>query len=378
MHIPHGFKLAAVAGGIKKKGLDLGLIVSDPAAAAAAVFTRNAFPAAPVVLSRENLRRSGHRVRGVLVNSGNANAANGAEGMAAARMCADTVAGSIGCLPDEVFVSSTGVIGRPLPVQQICSAVPDLAALLQDKDTESFARAIMTTDTFPKVASAKVGNASTVGFAKGAGMIHPNMATMLSFILCDARVDQPVLESALRHAVDHSFHCISVDGDTSTNDVVLVLANGASDFSPSDEELREGLTSVAQDLAKSIVRDGEGASKFIEISIEGAPSDDAARQIGRTIARSPLVKTAIYGCDPNWGRLIAAIGNAEVPLATDQIELFIDDIPLIGGDLRLASEHMNRKEVRIRASLHSGIGKAVVWTCDFTEEYIRINADYTT
>lgn len=378
MHIPHGFKLAAVAAGIKKKGLDLGLIVSDPAAAAAAVFTRNAFPAAPVVLSRDSLRRSGHRVRGILVNSGNANAANGTEGMAAARMCADVVAGSIGCLPDEVFVSSTGVIGRPLPAQQICSAIPDLVGALNNQETETFARAIMTTDTFPKIASAKVGDASIVGFAKGAGMIHPNMATMLSFILSDAQVDQATLDSALKYAVDRSFHCISVDGDTSTNDVVLVLANGASGFSPSEAMFRDALTGVAQDLAKAIVRDGEGASKFIEITIAGAPSDDAARQIGRTIARSPLVKTAIYGCDPNWGRLIAAIGNAEVPLATDQIELFIDDIPLIGGDLKLASEHMNRKEVRIRASLHSGIGQAVVWTCDFTEEYIRINADYTT
>jgi glutamate N-acetyltransferase/amino-acid N-acetyltransferase len=378
MHIPNGFTLAAVAAGIKKKGLDLGLIVSEPAAAAAAVFTRNAFPAAPVVLSRQNLRRSNHRVRGVLVNSGNANAANGTEGIAAARMCVDTVAGSIGCAPEEVFVSSTGVIGRPLPAQQICSVIPELAAALNNNDADSFARAIMTTDTFPKIASAKVGDARIVGFAKGAGMIHPNMATMLSFIISDAQIDPSMLDSALKDAVDRSFHCISVDGDTSTNDTVLVLANGASGFAPPEVMFREALTAVTQDLAKSIVRDGEGASKFIEIIIEDAPSDDAARHIGRTIARSPLVKTAIYGCDPNWGRLIAAIGNAEVPLATDQIELFIDDIPLIGGDLKLASERMNRKEVHIRASLHSGMGKAVVWTCDFTEEYIRINADYTT
>jgi glutamate N-acetyltransferase/amino-acid N-acetyltransferase len=204
------------------------------------------------------------------------------------------------------------------------------------------------------------------------------MATMLSFILTDARIDRAGLDSALRYAVDRSFHSISVDGDTSTNDVVVVLANGASGFSPAAEQFQESLVGVCQELAKSIVRDGEGASKFIELTIEGAPSDAAAREIGRTIARSPLVKTAIYGCDPNWGRLIAAIGNSGVALSAPSVELFIDDIPLMGGDLKVASERMNQKEVRIRASLHSGPGRAVVWTCDLTEEYIRINADYTT
>ena len=236
----------------------------------------------------------------------------------------------------------------------------------------------MTTDTFPKMATARCGDASVLGFAKGAGMIHPNMATMLAFILTDARVEQAVLHPILNFAVDRSFHSISVDGDTSTNDTVVVLANGAANYSPNRDEFREALTEVCQELAKSIVRDGEGASKFIELIIEGAPSDDDARNIGRTIARSPLVKTAIYGCDPNWGRLIAAIGNSGVALTSPNIDLYIDDIPLIGGDLKLASERMNRKNVTLRADLHSGLGRAVVWTCDFTEEYIRINADYTT
>jgi len=378
--MPQGFKLSAVAAGVKKQGFDVGLIISDRPAAAAAVFTRNAFPAAPIVVSRDNLARSNQQVRAVLVNSGNANAAMGEEGIAAARACAARVAALAGCDPHEVFVSSTGVIGRPLPADKICTPLPILlaAADVSSEAIETFARSIMTTDTFPKIATATAGRAKILGFAKGAGMIHPNMATMLSFIITDAQVDRAVLDSALREAVDQSFHCISVDGDTSTNDTVAVLANSASRFSPTADEFRQALCSVCRELARSIVLDGEGASKFIELVIEGAPSDDAAREIGRAVARSPLVKTAIYGSDPNWGRLLAAIGNAGIPLQSSTIDLFIDDVRLIGGDLKLASERMKSKNVAIRASLHSGTGRAVVWTCDLTPEYIRINADYTT
>jgi glutamate N-acetyltransferase/amino-acid N-acetyltransferase len=245
-------------------------------------------------------------------------------------------------------------------------------------EVESFSRAIMTTDTVPKVAFSSAGGVRMLGFAKGSGMIHPNMATMLSYILTDARMEFAALDKALRYAVDRSFHAITVDGDTSTNDTVAVLANGASRVSPSLEAFTAQLTEVCQTLAKAIARDGEGASKFVELVIEGAPSDDAAREIGRTIARSPLVKTAIYGCDPNWGRLICAIGNSGIPLSGEQIELFIDDVPLNEGDLALAAKKLGQKEVRIRVSLHSGPGKGIVWTCDLTEGYIRINADYTT
>jgi glutamate N-acetyltransferase/amino-acid N-acetyltransferase len=209
-------------------------------------------------------------------------------------------------------------------------------------------------------------------------MIHPNMATMLSYILTDARIDFPTLDKALRYAVDRSFHSITVDGDTSTNDTVAVLANGASGKSPSPEAFTAHLTEVCQTLAKAIARDGEGATKFVEIRIEGAPSDAAAREIGRTIARSPLVKTAIYGCDPNWGRLICAVGNSGIPISGEKVELFIDDVPLMNGDLNLVSQKLASKEVRIRVALHSGPGTATVWTCDLTEQYIRINADYTT
>jgi glutamate N-acetyltransferase/amino-acid N-acetyltransferase len=376
-NVPRGFQIAAAATGIKKEGFDVGLIVSDRPAAAAAVFTRNAFPAAPVLLSKANLAESGHRVRALLVNSGNANAATGQDGMAAARRCSAEVARQVGCSPAEVLIASTGVIGRTFPAEKICSAIPKLISSTS-RDVDGFCRAIMTTDTFPKVAATSIGNATILGFAKGAGMIHPNMATMLCFIISDAQIGALELERALRAAVDRSFHSITVDGDTSTNDVVAVLANGASGVTPDAASFQAALDEVCQELAKSIVRDGEGATKFIELIIEGAPSDEDARLIGRTIARSPLVKTAIYGCDPNWGRLIAAIGNSGVVLKSEKVDLYVDDIPLMAGDLQKASEHMAEKNVRIRVVLHSGPGKAIVWTCDLTEEYIRINADYTT
>src|SRR5262245_28905453 len=376
--IPRGFRLAATAAGIKKEGLDLALIHSDRPATVAAIFTRNAFPAAPVIVSRDHLQKSGHVAKAIIVNSGNANASNGALGLAAAEKSAEAVASALGCTTSEGFGSSTGVIGRPLPVEKIPAAIPKLTKLLDSGDPETFARAIMTTDTFPKFVSEEAHDVRFLGFAKGAGMIHPNMATMLSFVITDAQIDFPELDAAVRKCADVSFHCITVDGDTSTNDTLVVLANGASGVSLPPEVFTSKLMTVCQELAKAIVRDGEGASKFIELIIEGAPSDAAAHQIGMTIARSPLVKTAIYGCDPNWGRLIAAIGNAGVPITSDRVDLFIDDVPLIGGDLKLASERMNSANVTIRVSLHSGTGSARVWTCDLTEEYIRINADYTT
>jgi glutamate N-acetyltransferase/amino-acid N-acetyltransferase len=372
---PLGFKTTAVASGIKKIGQDLGLIVSDRPATAAAVFTKNTFPAAPVLVSRENLLKSGNTLRAVLVNSGNANACNGADGIAVARLCVAQLASKLGCAPEEIFVSSTGVIGRPLSAERICGALSGLISA--PCDIAEFSQAIMTTDTFPKVASSEVDGVRIFGFAKGSGMIHPNMATMLSFIVTDAKIDFPDLDRALRYAVDRSFHSITVDGDTSTNDTVAVLANGASGVAPKPEAFTAQLMDVCQQLAKSIARDGEGASKFVELSVEGAPSDEAAREIARCVARSPLVKTAIYGSDPNWGRLVAAVGNSGVPLASDQIEIYIDNVSMIHGDLEAAQKRMREKEIKLRIVLHSGTGRATVWTCDFTEGYIRINADYT-
>jgi glutamate N-acetyltransferase/amino-acid N-acetyltransferase len=372
---PLGFKTTAVAAGIKKSGLDMGLIVSGRPATAAAVFTKNTFPAAPVLVSRQNLLDSGHILRAVLVNSGNANACNGADGMAVARSCAAQLASKLGCAPEEIFISSTGVIGRPLSAEIICDAL--LGLISAPCSVAEFSRAIMTTDTFPKVASSEVGGVRVFGFAKGSGMIHPNMATMLSFVVTDAKVDFPDLDRALRYAVDRSFHSITVDGDTSTNDTVAVLANGASGVTPKPEAFTAQLMDVCQQLAKSIARDGEGASKFVELTVEGAPSDETAREIARCVARSPLVKTAIYGSDPNWGRLVAAVGNSGVALASNQIEIYIDNISMIHGDLEAAQKRMREKEIKLRIVLHSGTGRATVWTCDFTEGYIRINADYT-
>jgi glutamate N-acetyltransferase/amino-acid N-acetyltransferase len=375
---PEGFKIAAAAAGIKKSGLDLGLLYSSRPATTAVVFTKNAFPAAPILVTREHLKASGNMTRAVLVNAGNANAVTGEAGMNAARQCATELAKHLGCKPSEIFLSSTGVIGRPLPVDKISAQLPSLIKTMSPGGADAFSRAIMTTDTVPKVAASSAGGVRIMGFAKGSGMIHPDMATMLSYILTDARIDFATLDKALRYAVDRSFHSITVDGDTSTNDTVAVLANGSSGITPSPEAFTAQLTEVCQTLAKAIARDGEGATKFVEIHIEGAPNDDAARVIGRTIARSPLVKTAIYGCDPNWGRLICAVGNSGIPLSGEKVEMFIDGVPLINGDLKLMAEKLNSKEVRIRVALHSGAGTATVWTCDLTEQYIHINADYTT
>jgi glutamate N-acetyltransferase/amino-acid N-acetyltransferase len=374
-NFPLGFKATAAAAGIKKSGLDLGLIVSDRPATAAAVFTKNTFPAAPVLLSRQNLLDSGHVLRALLVNSGNANACNGDAGMAVALSCAAQLAAKLGCSPAEIFVASTGVIGRPLPVEKISGALSGLISA--PGDAAEFSRAIMTTDTYPKVACSEVNGVRVFGFAKGSGMIHPNMATMLSFILTDAKMDFPDLDRGLRYAADRSFNSITVDGDTSTNDTVALLANGASGITPNPETFTAQLTDVCQQLAKAIARDGEGATRFVELTVEGAPSDESAREIARCVARSPLVKTAIYGADPNWGRLVAAVGNSGVALASNQIEIYIDNISMIRGDLEAAQKRMKEKEIKLRIVLHSGTGRATVWTCDFTEGYIRINADYT-
>ena len=377
--IIQGFKTSAVAAGIKPGGaLDLALIWSQTPAVAAAVFTQNAFMAAPLVVSKKHLQESGHRVRALLVNSGNANAATGDAGMQAAQQCAELLAREVGCEPKEILLASTGVIGRTLPVDRIRASIPSLVSGLLPTNIELLAQGIMTTDTVPKIASVEVSGAEIAGVAKGAGMIHPDMATMLSFVMTDAAVPHAELDKALRYAVHRSFNSITVDGDTSTNDMVVVLANGLSGVRPPVGEFQEKLLQVCTELATAIVRDGEGASKFVELTIEGAPSDDAARTIGRTIARSPLVKTAIYGADPNWGRIVGAIGNSGIPLDSDRVDIYIGGVPISDATLEGARQKLKGREVRIRVVLHSGLGSARVWTCDLTEQYIRINADYTT
>ena len=374
-----GFKTAAIASGIKAGGvLDLALIYSEKPAAAAAVFTQNTFIAAPLIVSKKHLEETGHRARTILVNSGNANAATGEAGIEAARICVEALAGQIGCPANEVLVSSTGVIGRPLPVQTIKASIPKLVSALLPTNIEMLARGIMTTDTVPKIATAEIGGARIAGVAKGAGMIHPDMATMLSFIMTDAEMPYPELQESLQYAVHRSFNSISVDGDTSTNDMVVVLANGVSGIRPAADEFREKLLDVCTQLATAIVRDGEGASKFVELIIEGAPSEKAAHTIGRAIARSPLVKTAIYGADPNWGRIVGAIGNSGIPLKSDRVDIYIGGVPISDATLGQARQKLSEKEVQIRVVLNSGSASARVWTCDLTEGYIRVNADYTT
>ncbi|PYS55956.1 MAG: hypothetical protein DMG13_01830 [Acidobacteria bacterium] len=377
--IIQGFKTSAVAAGIKPGGaLDLALIWSETPAIAAAVFTQNTFMAAPLVVSKKHLQQTDHRVRALLVNSGNANAATGEAGIRAAQQCAESLAGQIGCETREILVSSTGVIGRNLPVDKIRASIPSLISGLLPTNIELLARGIMTTDTVPKIAAAEAGGVRIAGVAKGAGMIHPDMATMLSFMMTDAVLPHAELDQALRYAVHRSFNSISVDGDTSTNDMVVVLANGASGVRPPVSEFQQMLLQVCTELATAIVRNGEGASKFVELTIEGAPSDEAARTIGRTIARSPLVKTAIYGADPNWGRIVGAIGNSGVRLNSDRVDIYIHGIPISDATLEDARQKLRAREIQIRVVLHSGSGCACVWMCDLTEEYIRINADYTT
>jgi glutamate N-acetyltransferase / amino-acid N-acetyltransferase len=377
--IVQGFKMAAIAAGIKTSGgLDLALIYSETPATAAAVFTQNTFIAAPLIVSKQHLRETGHRVRAVLVNSGNANAATGESGILAARATAEALASHLGCKPNETILSSTGVIGRRLPVEKIRDSIPRLVEGLLPTNLELLARGIMTTDTVPKIATAQTRGAHIAGVAKGAGMIHPDMATMLSFIVTDADVGEAELDQALRYAVHRSFNSISVDGDTSTNDMVVVLANGASGVRLESRQFRDSLLEVCTQLATAIVRDGEGATKFVEIDIEGAPTEEAAHTIGRTIARSPLVKTAIYGADPNWGRIVGAIGNSGVALKSDRVDIFISGVPISETTLEQAQRKLREKEIHIRVVLHSGSASARVWTCDLTEGYIRINADYTT
>jgi glutamate N-acetyltransferase/amino-acid N-acetyltransferase len=382
---------------------DVALIVSDPPASAAAVFTQNLVQAPPVVLSREHVRASAGAMRAVIVNSGNANCSVGPGGMVASRATAERVAKLLGCGPQQVVVCSTGVIGVPLPVERILKAAPALAKSLASSPHafDGLSRAIMTTDTRPKRAVARCRiDAKTVrvaGCAKGAGMIHPNMATMLSFVVTDAAVEPAVLDVALRDVVSRTFNSITVDGDSSTNDTLLVLANGASGARKITEASGADYTkflAVLEDVCKSlaigIVEDGEGATHLVEIEVRGAPTDAAAKKVAETIGLSALVKTAIAGADPNWGRILAAAGRSGVPFNPDHAEIWLGGMKMYGPpkgesysvalpiDERAAHRRLLEKNVPIVVDLHNGSGLARVWTCDFTKEYVHINASYRT
>ena len=395
--LPLGFAYSSIACGLKKSGLDLGLIVSETPAVAAAVFTTNLVKAAPVVASQLHLKKSRNEMRGVIVNSGNANCCTGSEGFTAATATTLKVASELGKLrPTQILVCSTGVIGVPLRWQKIVNAVPKLVRGRGDSANAFalFTRAIMTTDSRPKSAAAKfrVGGKEIhiLGCTKGAGMIHPNMATMLAFVTTDAAVSPPLLARALRQVVGRTFNAITVDGDTSTNDTVTLLANGQSGARKITREdahyknFLAALESVCKSLALQIVADGEGAQRVIEIEVRGASSDRAADRIARTIANSPLVKTALNGADPNWGRFLAAAGRSGVNFNFERVDISLAGIAVCrhgreyAFDERVAHRKMLASFVPVIVNLNAGRGAARIWTCDFTTEYIHINASYRT
>ena len=395
--LPKGFRFAATACGLKKTGaLDLALISSDVSASAAAVFTQNLVVAAPVVLSKKNLRESKGRMRAVVVNAGNANCATGGQGEVVAQRTNEEAARRMLLTPAELFVCSTGVIGVQLPVEKILRALPSLARNRR-ASARSFAElslAICTTDTRPKTASATFKMSGKrihlVGCAKGAGMIHPNMATTLAFVVTDAAIFPSLLQRALRDVVSRTFNSISVDGDTSTNDTLLVLANGAAgaqaiaNGSKAHRQFSAALEDVCGSLARQIVADGEGAQRVIEIEVRGAKTESGARKIAETIATSPLVKTAFAGADPNWGRIFAAAGRAGVNFDPSLVEITMAGIKVLrkGQPLdfneRAASRRLLAEHVPIVVDLHAGKSRARYWTCDFTAEYVRVNASYRT
>ena len=395
--LPHGFRFAATACGLKKTGaLDLALFSSDVPASAAAVFTQNLVVAAPVLISKQHLRASKGRMRAVIVNAGNANCATGAAGYAAAQRTVLETAKRLGCRTEEVFVCSTGVIGVPLAVEKILRALPMLSRNRRPS-TRSFAElslAICTTDTRPKTASTtfRMGGKRIhlVGCAKGAGMIHPNMATTLAFVATDAAIAPSLLQKTLQDVTSRTFNAISVDGDTSTNDTLLVLANGGAGAPKIKKESKAHraftaeLEEVCRSLALQIVADGEGAQRVIEIDVHGAKSEAAARRIAETIATSPLVKTAFAGGDPNWGRVFAAAGRSGVTFDPSLVDINMAGIPVLrrGRPLdfneRAASNRLLADHVHIVMHLHAGTAAARYWTCDFTAEYVRINASYRT
>jgi len=383
-----GFRAAAVRCGIRKSTPDLTLIVSDTPAHGAGVFTTNLFCAPPVVLSKAHLRSE--TLRAILVNSGNANAATGAAGYQAATTCAEETAYRLGCTPHEIIVASTGIIGVPLPVGKIVAALDQLVAGLTPDGGAAAAQAILTTDTFAKQCACEVplsgGTVRIGGIAKGAGMIMPNMATMLSFLTTDAAIERHTLQRLLQHAVAQSFNRITIDGDTSTNDMVVMLANGAAGVTlqPADEaRFGAALDAVCHALAMLIVRDGEGATKFVAVTVEGAPSENAADAIARTIANSPLVKTALTGCNPNWGRILAAAGRAGVPFDPASVQVFLNNVLTVrdgiaaGVPKDVLDAIMREKDLEIRLQLNLGAARATVWTCDLSHAYVDINIAYS-
>jgi glutamate N-acetyltransferase/amino-acid N-acetyltransferase len=400
--IPHGFRFGATTAGLKASGRpDFAIIAADVPASAAASFTSNRVVAAPILIDRENLRLSGSRVRVVAINAGNANCAAGQAGLDAARATCEAAARVFGCPAEQIFPSSTGIIGQPLPAQKLISVLPSLAASLgpeSDRFLEA-AEAIMTTDTVEKTAFARLevaqpggqlGEIRLAAFCKGSGMIHPQLvphATMLVYILTDALIEPEALKTYLQPAIDLSFNRISVDGDTSTNDTVLLLASGASGvpIEAGNTAFAQALQQVATSLARQIVSDGEGVTHVVELNITGAASDTEALRIAKSIAHSPLVKTAWAGNDPNWGRLACAIGYSGAEIDPNAFDIDFGPHPICraggrapGYDEAAAHAYISQPEFSIAIDLHQGQGTCTFWTTDLTHEYIHINADYST
>ena len=390
---PKGFKAAGVKAGIKKSGnLDLALIYTEKEAAVAGVFTKNAVAAAPVIVSREVVK--GGKAHAIVANAGCANACTGETGLANARKMAALAAAEVGCAPDEVLVGSTGIIGVNLPMDKLEAGIKAAAAELSEDGSKNAGNAIITTDTYSKAGSCEVeigGKAVRFGvIAKGSGMIQPNMATMLCYITTDANISSQLMQKALSDIVEVSFNMISVDGDMSTNDTVLVLANGESgapeitEGSPEYDKFYATLKEICQELSKRIAADGEGATKFLTINVSGTKTFEDAKTVAMSIAKSPLVKTAFFGEDPNWGRVICAVGYAGIPMVPEKTVIKFGGIPVyangLGAEFKEEDIHnvMAEHDIVIDVEMGMGDAKATVWSCDFSYEYVKINGEYHT
>ena len=384
IELPRGFTAHVTNIGIKDSSDDFTLVAAESTCSAAGVFTQSRFAGPSVVVSREHLRSG--RARGVVVISKNANVATGATGMANAREVVAGVASALGCQANEVLIASTGVIGRQYPMDAVRAGLAAIPKTLRDTNAEAVARGIMTTDTVHKIAEAQVAGstARVVGVAKGVGMIEPNMATLITMLFTDAAIEPNELDAMFRRVIDKTFNCVSVDTDTSTSDTAIVLASGAA--GAVDHAALEGaLFDVALSLTKQVARDGEGAEKLIEVRVERARDAHQAKVVAKAIVNSPLVKTAVHGADPNWGRVAMAIGKCSefVDIDQDRVVISFGDqevypTQLAAGDLDALSVYMRGTDVVIRVALNTGDASATVWGCDLTDGYVRINADYTT
>lgn len=385
-----GFQASGVSAGIKKdQTLDLGLIYSRQPAVVAGVFTRNLVQAAPVVLTRSRVAKG--TAQAVIVNSGNANCCTGDHGLRDARRMAVLTADGLGLVPEQVLVASTGVIGQALPMEKIERATPELVDQLGPEGFDAFARAIMTTDTVPKLICRKAEMEGRrfhlLAVAKGAGMIRPDMATMLCYVCSDVAISQAWLQQCLKTAADRSLNRITIDGDTSTNDMVLAMANGVSgikvETSHQQSRFQQLLDETLMEVARLLVKDGEGVTKVVELRVKGADSEEAALRVADTVAHSPLVKTAFFGEDANWGRIMGAVGRAGVPLDPNAIDIYFDHVKMVSNGLGCGAEAeaqatqvLRQPEFCVTIDLHQGHAQGAILTCDFSINYVKINADY--